>query len=509
MHGVLLTDLPVGADPEREAWFGGGPLAFIRLVAPTTPPERMREIAEHGSGFVYLISRLGVTGMRDDMPGGAAGDGAAAARSDDAAGVRRLRRLPPGAGRARWRASPTASSSAARSSARPAKASTKATSPGGRRCAPRSTRRDRSGDDARDHASRDALSRARRHSSPRTRRSRNRSRSTSRCGVGEGEGIVDYRRAVRRDRLVLAAGPIDFLEEIAERVAERLLEDTSSHRVGARRRPKAAGRAAGTARVRRSRGRARVANDRRGLRRSGIKPRRPRRAPRRSADANWRRCRNTIVVADIVHRGDRAAGRTPQPWYLNQMVALETSLTPHQLLTRLQSIEARRGRRARERWAPRTLDLDIVCFSANRFMSRPAGAASRSWRAVPSGSVSSPSCEEGNEYTWRQPRSTLVLPEWAKVSEKRRKHIARVTTLLAAMGERNAASLTTSGAIGSTPGCCTTRSRTRPTPSSARWSATSRDETQMLAWTRAVANLERRTARRAGAARAVRYHTVG
>ena len=61
-HGVLVTDLPLGADPEREAWFGNGPLDFIRLVAPTTPAVRMREIARTGSGFVYLISRLGVTG---------------------------------------------------------------------------------------------------------------------------------------------------------------------------------------------------------------------------------------------------------------------------------------------------------------------------------------------------------------------------------------------------------------------------------------------------------------
>jgi tryptophan synthase alpha chain len=66
--GVLVTDLPVGADAEREAWLGGGPLAFIRLVAPTTPQERMREITTHGSGFVYLISRLGVTGVRDSLP---------------------------------------------------------------------------------------------------------------------------------------------------------------------------------------------------------------------------------------------------------------------------------------------------------------------------------------------------------------------------------------------------------------------------------------------------------
>ena len=67
-HGVLVTDLPLGADPEREAWFARGPLAFIRLVAPTTPDVRMREIARTGSGFVYLISRLGVTGERLELP---------------------------------------------------------------------------------------------------------------------------------------------------------------------------------------------------------------------------------------------------------------------------------------------------------------------------------------------------------------------------------------------------------------------------------------------------------
>src|SRR5438552_3767433 len=60
ISGLLLTDLPVGADPALEAHLAAGPLAFIRLVAPTTPAERMREIGQHGSGFVYLISRLGV-----------------------------------------------------------------------------------------------------------------------------------------------------------------------------------------------------------------------------------------------------------------------------------------------------------------------------------------------------------------------------------------------------------------------------------------------------------------
>jgi tryptophan synthase alpha chain len=67
VHGILITDLPVGADPEREAWLGEGPLAFVRLVAPTTPASRMAVIARHGRGFVYLISRLGVTGMRSEI----------------------------------------------------------------------------------------------------------------------------------------------------------------------------------------------------------------------------------------------------------------------------------------------------------------------------------------------------------------------------------------------------------------------------------------------------------
>ena len=67
VDGVLVTDLPVGADEEREAWLGASDLAFIRLVAPTTPLERMKEIARNGSGFVYLISRLGVTGEASDL----------------------------------------------------------------------------------------------------------------------------------------------------------------------------------------------------------------------------------------------------------------------------------------------------------------------------------------------------------------------------------------------------------------------------------------------------------
>ncbi|MBA2686174.1 MAG: tryptophan synthase subunit alpha [Gemmatimonadaceae bacterium] len=72
IDGLLVTDLPVGGDSELEREIGESPLAFIRLVAPTTPALRMAEIAKHGSGFVYLISRLGVTGMQSKIASGLA-----------------------------------------------------------------------------------------------------------------------------------------------------------------------------------------------------------------------------------------------------------------------------------------------------------------------------------------------------------------------------------------------------------------------------------------------------
>ena len=67
VSGVLLTDLPAGADPELEDRVAGGPLAFVRLIAPTTPQERVERAVHRASGFLYLIARLGVTGARDRL----------------------------------------------------------------------------------------------------------------------------------------------------------------------------------------------------------------------------------------------------------------------------------------------------------------------------------------------------------------------------------------------------------------------------------------------------------
>jgi len=68
-QGLLVTDLPTGADPELEGAIRAGGLDLIRLVAPTTRPERAGEVARGGSGFLYYISRTGVTGARTELRG--------------------------------------------------------------------------------------------------------------------------------------------------------------------------------------------------------------------------------------------------------------------------------------------------------------------------------------------------------------------------------------------------------------------------------------------------------
>ena len=45
-------------------------LALVRLVTPTTPPERAEAIARKASGFLYCVAVSGVTGERDSLPDG-------------------------------------------------------------------------------------------------------------------------------------------------------------------------------------------------------------------------------------------------------------------------------------------------------------------------------------------------------------------------------------------------------------------------------------------------------
>ena len=66
-QGLLLTDLPAGADPELEGRVREAGLDLIPLLAPTTTAGRVREVVDGASGFVYYISRTGVTGARSEL----------------------------------------------------------------------------------------------------------------------------------------------------------------------------------------------------------------------------------------------------------------------------------------------------------------------------------------------------------------------------------------------------------------------------------------------------------
>lgn len=71
IDGVLFLDLPPDeVSHHAELAAGGEGLAMIRLVAPTTPPERIGQIAETGSGFLYVVSREGVTGEQTALASG-------------------------------------------------------------------------------------------------------------------------------------------------------------------------------------------------------------------------------------------------------------------------------------------------------------------------------------------------------------------------------------------------------------------------------------------------------
>jgi 2-amino-4-hydroxy-6-hydroxymethyldihydropteridine diphosphokinase len=78
----------------------------------------------------------------------------------------------------------------------------------------------------------------------------------------------------------------------------------------------------------------------------------------------------TAVTGESSVEETAPLGAADQPPYLNQMVRLETGLEPRALMQACQAIERAAGRERRERWASRTLDLDIVLFG-ERTISEP------------------------------------------------------------------------------------------------------------------------------------------
>jgi tryptophan synthase alpha chain len=64
VDGLLVLDLPPEESDNYEALMKSAGLCHIYLIAPTTPEDRMELIVRRGSGFIYYISREGVTGMQ-------------------------------------------------------------------------------------------------------------------------------------------------------------------------------------------------------------------------------------------------------------------------------------------------------------------------------------------------------------------------------------------------------------------------------------------------------------
>jgi len=72
VDGVLTLDVPPEEAEEWRGAFGAAGIDTIFLLSPTTADERIRRAASLGSGFLYGISRLGVTGARDSVADSAA-----------------------------------------------------------------------------------------------------------------------------------------------------------------------------------------------------------------------------------------------------------------------------------------------------------------------------------------------------------------------------------------------------------------------------------------------------
>ncbi len=77
-----------------------------------------------------------------------------------------------------------------------------------------------------------------------------------------------------------------------------------------------------------------------------------------------------VVRCSRLHETEPVGGPPGQPKYLNAVAELRTGLEPAALLERMQRIETAHGRARRERWGPRTLDLDLLLFGFRAISTR-------------------------------------------------------------------------------------------------------------------------------------------
>jgi tryptophan synthase alpha chain len=70
LAGFVVPDLPLEESDDLDAACRKAGLALVRLVTPTTPPDRAEAIAKKSTGFLYCVSVAGVTGARTELPPG-------------------------------------------------------------------------------------------------------------------------------------------------------------------------------------------------------------------------------------------------------------------------------------------------------------------------------------------------------------------------------------------------------------------------------------------------------
>lgn len=70
LDGLITADLPPDAAGDLTAEARRAGLATVFMAAPTSTPERIRAVAASSTGFIYCVSRTGVTGVRDALPEG-------------------------------------------------------------------------------------------------------------------------------------------------------------------------------------------------------------------------------------------------------------------------------------------------------------------------------------------------------------------------------------------------------------------------------------------------------
>ena len=100
VDGLLALDLPPEESENYEALMRQAGLCVIYLVAPTTPEERIELIVKRATGFVYYVSREGVTGMQAKVSD-TIGEMTANSRPHRFAHCRRLWHFHAGAGQSR------------------------------------------------------------------------------------------------------------------------------------------------------------------------------------------------------------------------------------------------------------------------------------------------------------------------------------------------------------------------------------------------------------------------